>query len=319
MNSADRTGAAPDWFRGAIAAPYDRRFVEVAGCQVHYLRWGKAHNPGLLLLAGSGGHAHWFSHLAPLLADQFHVVSMDIAGCGDSGRRQVYTPDLIVTEIMAVCADCGMLSSALPPILAGHSVGAQHVVRTAMKHGGSLLGVVAIDGLRYAELPKDPAVKALKAPRRAPSAPRIYPDRDSAISHFRLLPAPLINIEQTYVLDHIAQHSVCQIGDGWGWKFDTGLATVASLGLELTHALKELPCRAAAIYGENSHLSDDTLLSSMAAVTDGEVPVFTIPGTTHYPMIDNPLALVAAIKGIGLTWVAIAQRHQRVHFTAGSG
>jgi hypothetical protein len=65
---------------------------------------------------------------------------------------------------------------------------------------------------------------------------------------------------------------------------------------------------AAAVYGENTHLADDKLLSSMAAVTNGEVPVFTIPGASHYPMIDSPLALVSAIKGVGLTWVAIARR-----------
>jgi pimeloyl-ACP methyl ester carboxylesterase len=92
------------------------------------------------------------------LADQFHVVSMDIAGCGDSGRRDHYTLELIVSEIMAVCADSGMLSAAVPPILVGHSVGGQHIVRVAMAHGKSLLGVIAVDALRYAELAHDKAV-----------------------------------------------------------------------------------------------------------------------------------------------------------------
>jgi hypothetical protein len=87
--------------------------------------------------------------------------------------------------------------------------------------------------------------------------------------------------------------------------------TITSLGLELKDALKDLPCHAAAVYGENTHLADDTLLSSMAGITNGEVPVFTVPGSSHYPMIDSPLALVSAIKGVGLTWVAIARRSCR--------
>lgn len=306
MNS-DRT-AAPEWFRRAVATPGDSRLVEVAGCPIHYLGWGEAHNPGLLLLAGSGGHAHWFSHLAPLFADQFHVVSMDLAGCGDSGRRNVYSLDLIVAEIMAVCADSGILSSPLPPILAGHSVGGQYVVRAAMTHGASLLGVIAIDGLRYAELPGDPAVKALKGPRPAPPSARIFPDYESAVARFRLLPEPTISIQNTYVLEHIARHSVRQVQGGWCWKSDAALATAASLGLELKDALKDLACHAAAIYGESTHLADDTLLASMAAATNGEVPVFRIPGSSHYPMIDSPLAFVSAIKAIGLTWAAIARR-----------
>ncbi len=302
-----RTSAIPGWFKRAVEAPCDSRFVTVAGCPIHYLRWGDERLPGLLLLPGSGGHAHWFSHVAPLLADQFHVVSMDIAGCGDSGRRECYTQELVIAEIMAVCVDSGMYSGSQPPVLVGHSVGGQHVVRTAIFHGASLLGVIAVDGLRYAELPHDPAVKALKGPRPAPAPARIYPDRDSAMARFRLTPAPATAIENTFVLDHIARHSVCQVDGGWGWKFDPALASIASLGLELKDSLRTLPCHAAALYGEHTHLADGSLLRHMTAVTNGEVPVFTIPGTTHYPMIDSPLAFVSAIKGIALTWLAGAR------------
>ena len=300
---------APEWFERAIATPHNSRCVEVAGCPIHYLSWGDGQDPGLLLLPGTGGHAHWFSHIAPLFADQFHVVSMDIAGCGDSGHREHYTRELIVSEIMAVCADSGMLSAATPPILAGHSVGGQHMVRAAMAHGNSLLGVIAIDALRYAELAHDPAVTALKGPRPVRRTPPIYPDFQSAVERFRLTPPPTIAIQTNYVLDHIARHSVREVAGGWTWKFDSALASVSSLGLELKDVLRHLPCYSAAIYGEHTHLADHTLLYSMMAATNGEVPVCTIPGSSHYPMIDSPLALVCAIKGIALAWVAAARRN----------
>lgn len=306
---------APEWFTRAIATPHDSRRVEVAGCAIHYLRWGDPNNPGLLFVAGSGGHAHWFSHVAPLFADQFHVVSMDIAGCGDSGRREHYTRELIVAEIMGVCADARLLAATTPPILAGHSVGGQHVVRTAMAHGKSLLGAIAIDALRYAELERDSAVKALKGPRPAPRPAPIYPDYQSAVARFRLFPPPAIDIQTDYVLDHIARHSVREVEGGWTWKFDNALASVSSLGLELKDALRDLSCYSAAIYGENTHLADDTMLSSMNAITNGEVPTFIIPGSSHYPMIDSPLAFVAAIKGVALTWIAAARRGQRLKAT----
>jgi pimeloyl-ACP methyl ester carboxylesterase len=300
----------PEWFKRAVAAPYNSRHVDVAGCAIHYLQWGDKNNPGLLFVAGSGGHAHWFSHVAPLFADQFNVVAMDIAGCGDSGRREHYTRELIVTEIMGVCADTGMFDAAIPPILAGHSVGGQHVVRTAIAHSQSLLGVIAIDALRYAELPHDSAVKALKGPRPAPRPAPVYADYQSAVARFRLTPPPAVDIDAAYLLDHIARHSLRQVESGWTWKFDTALASVSTLGVELKDALKKLSCRAAAIYGEHTHLTDDTLLTSMNAATHNEVPVFVIPGSTHYPMIDNPLAFVAAIKGITLAWIAAAYREQ---------
>jgi len=298
----------PEWFQRSIASPYDTRFVEVAGCAIHYLRWGDSKKPGLLLLPGTGGHAHWFSHVAPLFADQFHVVSMDTAGCGDSGRRERYTRDLIVSEVMAVCADSGMLSADRPPILVGHSVGGQHVVRAAIAHGKSLLGVIAVDALRYAELAHDPAVRALDGTRRAARPPPVYPDYESAVARFRLSPPPEVEIHTDYVLNHIARHSVREVEGGWTWKFDIALLSDLSLGLELKDALRELRCHSAAIYGENTHLADHTLLERMTAVTNGEIPVFVIPGSTHYPMIDSPLAFVSAIKGIALTWIAASHR-----------
>jgi pimeloyl-ACP methyl ester carboxylesterase len=304
----ERNAVAPEWFERAIATPGDSRFVAVAGCSIHYLRWGDPKDPGLLLLPGTGGHAHWFSHVAPLLADQFQVVSLDVGGCGDSGRRAHYTSELIVAEIMAVCADSGMLAAATPPILAGHSVGGQHVVRAAIAHGDSLLGVIAVDALRYAELASDPAVAALKGIRPAPRTAPIYPDYESAIARFRLSPPPMVANQASYVLDHIARHSLREVEGGWTWKFDAALASIATLGLELKDALRNLSCHAAAIYGEHTHLTDDTLLSKMTAATDGEVPLFIIPGASHYPMIDSPLAFVTAIKGVALTWIAAARR-----------
>jgi pimeloyl-ACP methyl ester carboxylesterase len=299
---------APEWFRRAIATPYDRCFVEVAGCSIHYLSWGDSNNPGLLLVAGAGGHAHWFSHVAPLFADQFHVVAMDLAGCGDSGRRGRYTHELIVSEVMSVCADSGMLSAATPPVLAGHSVGGQHVVRTAIAHGKSLLGVIAIDALRYAELAHDPAVRTLHGSRPIARLPPIYPDCESAVARFRLSPPPAIEIQTDYVLEHIARHSVREVAGGWTWKFDSASASIASLGLELKDCLRYLRCHSAAIYGENTHLANHTLLPRMTAVTNGEIPVFVIPGSSHYPMIDSPLAFVSAIKGIAITWIAASHR-----------
>jgi pimeloyl-ACP methyl ester carboxylesterase len=235
---------------------------------------------------------------------------MDIAGCGDSGRRDQYTRELIVSEIMGVCTDSGMLGAAAPPILAGHSVGGQHVVRTAMAHDKALLGIIAIDALRYAELADDPAVKALKGPRPTPRPAPIYADYQSAVARFRLTPPPAIDIQTDYVLDHIARHSLRQVDGGWTWKFDTALASVSSLGIEFKDVLKDLSCHSAALYGEHTHLADDSLLMSMNIATRNQAVVFVIPGSTHYPMIDSPLAFVAAIKGIALAWVAAAYREQ---------
>jgi pimeloyl-ACP methyl ester carboxylesterase len=316
MSLADAQSIPPEWFTRAVSAPHESRFVEVAGCPIHYLRWGDPQHPGLLLVPASGGHAHWFSHVAPMFAEQFHVVAIDLAGCGDSGRREGYTEELITAEIMAVCGDSGMLAADVAPTLVGHSAGAQCAVRAAMAHDEALLGVISIDGLRYAELAKDHAIKFFSGPRPTPRPARVHADYNEAIARFRLLPAPLVPIENSYVLDHIARHSVRLVEGGWISKYDTAQSAPITLAFELKDCLRGLKCHAAAIYSEHTHIADDTVVDVMTAITQGQVPVFRIPGTSHYPMIDSPLAFVAAVKGVVLTWIAA---HRRARAAAALG
>ena len=316
MMSGEDDAPPPEWFARAVAAPRESRFVEVEGCAIHYLRWGDPARPGLVFVPASGGHAHWYAHIAPLLAAQFHVVAIDLGGCGDSGRRAAYTQASMAAEIMAVCADSGMRAAAVPPTLIGHSAGAQCAVRTAMAHGTALLGVIAVDGLRYAALEKDQAVKILNAPgsapRPAPRPARVYATREEAVSRFRLMPAPLIPISNGYIVDYIARHSFHAVAGGWAAKYDTAQAATITLGLELKDVLKDLHCHAAVIYAEHTHLADDTAVARMTALNAGLVPVFVIPGTSHYPAIDSPFAFVAAINGIVLSWAAAALRPARL-------
>lgn len=310
--SPDAARHAPGWFERAIAATRESRFVAVAGCPIHYLRWGDPARPGLMFVPGSGQHAHWYAHVAPLLADQFHVVAIDPAGCGDSGRRDDYSLDLVTREIMAVCADSGMSAATVAPTIVGHSMGGQFAVRAALAHGGALLGVIAIDALRYAVLETDPAARALAdgADLPLPAQP-VYPDRESIVARFRLQPKPMIDIDAPDIIDHIARHSVRPVAGGWTWKHDVAMMRIMTLGIELKDALHTLPCHAAALYGEHSHLADRNVLEEMAAATHGKVTVFVIPGTTHYPMIDSPFAFVAAVKGVALAWIAGAAAGRR--------
>ena len=97
------------------------------------------------------------------------------------------------------------------------------------------------------------------------------------------------------------------VDGGWVSKFDSAQGATITLGMELKDRLRDLCCHAALIYGEHTHLADETAAALIATATDGRIPVFTIPGTSHYPMIDSALAFVAAVKGIGLTWRATAR------------
>lgn len=314
MQSAATDG--PEWFERAIGLPGQSHSVEVEGCAIHYLAWGDPALPGLLLVGASGGHAHWYDHIAPLLADQFRVVAIDLAGCGDSGRREVYTREHVIAEIDGVLRDSGMLGQEMPPTVVGHSAGAQCAVRAAQVHGADWLGVIAVDGLRYAELETDHAIPHFRSlDPNAPPPPRraskVYESIEDAAARFRLSPAPGIEIGNDFIVRHIARHSFRPVDGGWATKFDTAQTQVIDLGFELTGTLKDLKCRAASLYGEFSHLTDQTAGPAVTAMNDGKIASFTIPGTSHFPQIDSPFAFVAAVKGIALTWQAEERRNSR--------
>lgn len=296
--------APPAWFTRAISTPAESRFVEVDGCPIHYLSWGDPGRPGLVIVPPGGGHARWFDHVAPLLADQFHVLAMDPSGCGDSGRRETYSRELMTAEIAGVLEDAGLLAAATPPILLGHSAGAQAAVRAALVLGQRLLGVISIDGLRYARLEKDHAIRILEGdgPRPAPRPAKVYASFEEAVSRFRLSPTPLMEFGNDYIVDHIARHSYRQVEGGWSAKYDTAQGALITLAFELVDALRDLRCQAASIYCEHTHLADETAPDAIAAATGGKVVSFRILGTSHYPMIDSPFAFVAAVKGVALSW-----------------
>ncbi len=301
---------APEWFRRAIAMTGQSHRVEVEGCSIHYLAWGDPALPGLLFVGASGGHAHWYDHIAPLMADRFRVIAIDLSGCGDSGRREAYSKELVTAEIAAVLKDSGLLAGSTPPLVVGHSAGAQCVVRAAQVHGAHWLGVIAVDGLRYAELESDHAIAHFRSiDPEAPPPPRrpakVYERLEDAVARFRLSPPPQIEIGNDFIVRHIGAHSYGAVEGGWSAKFDTAQTNqVIGLAFELTGALKDLPCRAAALYGEKSHLTDASAGPTVTAMNEGRVAAFTLPGTSHFPMIDSPFAFVAAIEGVALTWLA---------------
>ena len=78
---------APDWFRRALAVPFEQGEVAVDGAIVRFLAWGEPGRRGLVFVHGGGAHAHWWTHVAAKFADEYRVVAIDLSGHGDSGHR----------------------------------------------------------------------------------------------------------------------------------------------------------------------------------------------------------------------------------------
>jgi len=74
-NYARQQPDCPNWYREAMAIPYEEMCVDVLGAKIEVLAWGDPSNPGLLLAHGMRGHARWWGPVAPLLSRKYRVVS----------------------------------------------------------------------------------------------------------------------------------------------------------------------------------------------------------------------------------------------------
>lgn len=289
----------PHWFQRAIDAPSEHGEVEVDGVPIHYVTWGEVGKPGIALVHGSNAHLEWWRFVAPYLADQFRVVALDSSGNGLSGWRERYDGRTLGDEVWAVC-EAAQLGER--PFVVGHSFGGFVVLETGHAHGDKLGGIIFMDfTVQPPENYVEWGMRAEREGKIATRGTRVYEDREAALARFRYLPEQPVRHPE--VLRYIAEQSLREVEGGWTWRFDPTLFDYLEMGIDQRDKWAGLACRNALVLGELSE--DDGAFGApyMLEASGGTLPVFAIPGAYHHLMFDEPLAVVAAIKGIVLSWL----------------
>ncbi len=289
----------PEWFDRALEANAEYGDVEVEGCRIHFATWGERGKPGLVLVHGSNAHLEWWRFVAPFLADQFRVAAIDLSGNGDSGWRERYSGELFAREVMAVC-DAAELGER--PFVVGHSFGGFVTLEVGHHFGDQLGGIIFADFTveppeRYEEWGKE-----FERRGGEPARPtRVYEDRDVALGRFRLVPAQ--PCQYPFIIEYLATKSLREVEGGWTWKFDPALFDHLEMGAAQRDKFVGIACRTAVVLGEHSDDSGAQAGEYLGEISGGHLPIFSIPGTYHHFMFDEPMATVAAIKGIILSWI----------------
>jgi pimeloyl-ACP methyl ester carboxylesterase len=287
LTSAEKKApVADDWVQRMIDTPGRSSFLKTADHETHYLEWGEPANPRvMLLLHGFRGHAHWWDFIAPWFAEHYRVIAIDFCGMGDSSCRSSYSRAGFVAEVYAVLDMIGPKTVTL----VGHSFGGRIGVFVAHQYAHLLQRAVIIDtNISFADQP-------LRT-RFGQRPKRIYPDLATACARFRFVPdEPPI---EPRIMQHIALHSIRQQSDGFTWKFDdTVIGNVGELVAEgeLLSAM-ELPMDF--IAGEFSAVVPTALANRIGkALHNGRGPI-VIPSAYHHVPVDQPLALVAAMRAL---------------------
>ena len=286
---------APDWFHAAMADAGQSRFVDVKDCAVHYLYWpSKRMTQGnLLLVHGGGGHAHWWSFLAPMLAKDLNVAALCLSGMGDSGSRSCYDSDIRVADMRGVISDAAFSG---PTYVLGHSFGGFMATRFGQLYGNELTGIIIADSPIWAPQKREEDQKH----RPRVGNKRYYSDFNEALKRFRLMPSQ--PCENEFLVEHIGRNSLKLASKGWCWKWDGGAMGNHRFGEPFHEYLAAATCRKAFLYGERSKLMDEGTLVFIKSLIGEDAPVIGIPEAHHHLMLDQPIAFVTALRGILASW-----------------
>jgi len=284
---------APAWFTRVVDVEPERLTADIQGARIEILAWGERGRPGLIFLHGNGAHADWWRFSAPFFAADYRVAALSWSGMGGSDWRSAYHASIFAEEALAAAQVTGLFDGPTRPVIVAHSFGGFLALYCAARFGERFAGAVIVD------TPIEPPGAMPDRPPRRHRPNRTYPTFEAALARFRL--APPQACENLYALDFIARRSIKQTPEGYTWRFDPFIWREFELG-DPTPLLQRPACPVALVWGDRSNLMTPDVVAHMAAIAPPGSPLIAIPEADHHVMIDQPLAFVAALRGLLGGW-----------------
>ena len=303
---------APAWFTDAIAVEPERFTVQAAGAEIECLAWGKRGRPGLLLVHGASAHADWWSFIAPFFSGDYRVAALSLSGMGGSGWRDRYDFMTFAEELDACAQAAGLYDGGEAPVYIGHSFGGAVVYVATLAHPERMRATILLDtGFggpprpEGAETTEEAAKDDVRPTQRKQPRAFVYPTLKDALARFRFLPPQAAG--NLFAADFIARRSLKRVplsdgsGDGWSWRFDPLLfPKLDRSGLVALAGRKPGP--AIHIHGDRSSVI--ARHGGRPRQLDPAIPAIVIPDCDHHLMVDQPLALITALRTALAYWPA---------------
>ena len=267
---------------GADAAPADRK-VTVNGLDIHYLDWGSADKPPLILLHGIARQAHAFDHLAPHFTAKYHVLAVDMRGHGDSGWDPggAYVVEDYVKDTAALIAQLKLRNI----VLWGNSTGGRVAQMIAGLHPDLVTAVIVEDV--GPERPREVSNRR---------ADRMSKEADGWATLDELYAQAKKENPRTAdpVLSELVRHGSRRRPDGRiVWKRDPAILN-GFVPTELWATVRLI--KAPIIYilgGASTIVPVETQNELKAALAQAQI--VTMPGLGHYPSDEQPADFLAIV------------------------
>ncbi len=296
----------PEWFVSALNVPREEGFVDIDGAKTHYFRWGQPDKPTLLMTHGFLAHARCFAFVAPFFADDYDVVAFDLAGMGDSEMRGAADPSARGQEFTQIGDALGLFKGNEKPTIIAHSFGSSAALTAVTQSPDRFAGVIVCDLMI---MRPEYMAKYWDARRSSPGSGnpdkpnRLYSSYEEARARYVLSPPQ--PVEEPFLQDYMAYHSLTQVDDQWSWKFSPEVfrrSNKPKEWLEMGEHLVNAPGRKAIVHGSESQLFTDDSAKYIRELGGTDIPIIGVPKARHHLMLDQPLAFVTALRSVLSLW-----------------
>jgi pimeloyl-ACP methyl ester carboxylesterase len=300
------------------APPRSGRFDSL-GLKLHYLEWGRADAPPVLMIHGGLDHAWSWVEMAQTLAGDFRVLALDLRGHGDSDWSM--GGDYHTHSFLGDIAAFARQVIGRPTSLIAHSMGARLGLYFAGAVPGAVARMVALEGLARPRMPpvgdgeNDSAMRAWLEARLARQAAghvaQVGYWLDARATYLRKPARPYASLEEAVarLLEgddkkltpaqafHFAKTGMRAGADGrLTWKFDPTVKwhIGREVGEPQTRSYyANIDCPVLHIYGDQSWAYPPAP-EDLACFRRHELVV--IPGAGHWVHFNNPGAVAAEVR-----------------------
>lgn len=260
-------------------------FIDSERLRLHYRDWGNAGAPPLLLVHGGFDHCRSWDWAAEQLRHDFHVITPDLRGHGDSDwtRGNAYSMADYVYDMAELIEQLELA----PVSIIGHSLGGAITLKYAGAFPDRVKQLVIIEGLVPPQKmldendapPDQKLVRWVKQVQRASKRPhRCYADQEEAIARMHEANSHL----SVAYARHLAIHGSRKNEDGsYSWKFDPLLRAHQPFdmrGKDSQQLWSNISCPVLLMRGEDSWASDPVEDGRAAYFQQAEVVSFADAG-----------------------------------------
>jgi pimeloyl-ACP methyl ester carboxylesterase len=265
--------------------------LAAGGLRFHYVTWGPASAPPVLLLHGLTGHARTWDALARDLAADFRVIALDQRGHGDSDRAPDgdYGVATMAGDVERFVEALGLERFALVGLSMGGRVG---IAYAGGRHAARIERFCIVDIGPEIHLPGLERIRQMMA-----GSPERIESEEQAVEFVRRANP---RMAEAGLRDRVRHGLRPLAGGGFEWKYDKALRDMMRQGgrrdtIDLWEPLRRIPVPALLVRGADSDvLSAEVAKRMIDALPDGRL--VEIPGAGHTVPADQPEAFARAVR-----------------------